>query len=475
MQTTTWPRLDQWSPARRFMVGSLVILVLGMAVVGAWVSQQIENGVIHRTAANTALYVDSLIAPPLHDLAANEWLSEAAIRELDWLLAETPLGREVVVFQVWDYDGHVVYSTEPALVGHQAPITGDLASAFAGQVSASIGELEGEDRVPAGALPETLIEIYSPVRGGSDDGIIAVAEFYYAADELQQDIDDARRRSWLVVGGATVVIYIVLATFVAGVSNTVRNQQRTLADQVTRLTELLRQNDELNARVRGAAARTAALNERFLRRFSAELHDGPAQDISLALLRLDNVAARCAAGNLTGPDLAAMEGELDVIQTSLRRSLHEVRATSSGLLLPHLSALTVPRAVDHVVRSHQRRTGVTPTVTLRDVPDEAPLAVKIALYRIVQEALTNAWRHAPGAAVSVLVAGTGDGLRLEISDDGPGFDAALSEGAEDQLGLFGMRERAESLGGEFSVGRNGDRGTTVVAVLPFEPSEDHDG
>src|SRR5690606_33486264 len=131
---------------------------------------------------------------------------------------------------------------------------------------------------------------------------------------------------------------------VAGVSNTVRNQQRTLADQVTRLTELLRQNDELNARVRGAAARTAALNERFLRRFSAELHDGPAQDISLALLRLDNVAARCAAGSLTGPDLEAMEGELDVIQTSLRRSLHEVRATSSGLLLPHLSALTVPRS-----------------------------------------------------------------------------------------------------------------------------------
>ena len=97
-----------------------------MAVVGAWVSRQIENGVVHRTAANTALYVDSLIAPPLQDLSDGEWLSPAAVDRLDWLLEDTPLGREVAVFQVWDRDGHIVYSTEPALVGHQAAIAGDL-------------------------------------------------------------------------------------------------------------------------------------------------------------------------------------------------------------------------------------------------------------------------------------------------------------------------------------------------------------
>jgi signal transduction histidine kinase len=64
---------------------------------------------------------------------------------------------------------------------------------------------------------------------------------------------------------------------------------------------------------------------------------------------------------------------------------------------------------------------------------------------------------------------------LEISDNGPGFDAALVEGAEHQLGLFGMRERAESLGGEFRVERTGQHGTTVIAVLPYAASEENDG
>lgn len=319
MDGTALPGLDRLSPAQRFMIGSLVILVLGMAAVGAWVIRQIEDGVIHRSAANTALYVDSLIAPALQDLTEAPSLSPAAVTRLDRLLHDTPLGREVAVFQIWDRDGHIVYSTEPALVGHQEAMEGELADALAGGVSASIGELEGDVEPADSAFPPDLIEIYSPVRGGGLDQIIAVAEFYYAADELQQDIAIAQRRSWLVLGGATAIIYVLLSTFVARVSNTVRRQQRTLAGQVNRLTELLRQNDELHGRVRGAAARTASLNERFLRRFSAELHDGPAQDISLALLRLDNVAARCAAGDIDAAGRAAMERELDVVQTSLRR------------------------------------------------------------------------------------------------------------------------------------------------------------
>jgi signal transduction histidine kinase len=378
------------------------------------------------------------------------------------------------VFQVWDRDGHAVYSTVPAMVGLQAPVVDELAGAFAGQVSASIGEPEGEDRLPATIPREELMEIYSPVRNRGTDEVIAVAEFYYAADDLARDIAAAQRRSWLVVGGATVIIYLMLATYVRRVSNTVQRQQVALSEQVSRLTALLRQNRELNERVRGAAARTAALNERFLRRFSAELHDGPAQDISLALLRLDNVAAKCAADNLDGAGRAEIERELDVIQTSLRRSLDEVRATSSGLMLPHLGTLRVGQTIEHVVRGHQRRTGSSPAVTLREIPAEAPLAVKIALYRIVQEALNNAWRHAPGASLSVTVEGTADGLRLEVCDSGPGFDPARVAGAEDQLGLFGMRERVESLGGEFRIESAPGEGTRVIAELPHTAGEDPD-
>ena len=305
------------SLAKRFMLASLAILLIGMAGIGAWVTRQIEDGVVQRTAATTALYVDSLIAPPVQGLAGDGSLAPADAAELDRLLRETPLGRELAVFHVWDRTGRVVYSTVPALVGQQAPVVGELASALRGWVAADVGELEGEGEVPAGVPRDDLLEIYSPVRSRGTDEVIAAAECYYGTDDLRGEIAAAQRRSWLVVGGAMVLIYLLLAAFVQRASNTSARQQRALADHVVRLTELLRQNQELHGRVRGAAARTTALNERFLRRISAELHDGPAQDISLALLRLDDVAAHCGSDG-GGPEAAQ---DVDLIQQRLQHAL----------------------------------------------------------------------------------------------------------------------------------------------------------
>jgi signal transduction histidine kinase len=467
MVTAARQGIERLSLAQRFMLGSLIILAAGMAAIGVWVTRQIEAGVVHRTAATTALYVDSLIAAPLQDLAEEEWLSAESVDRLDWLLEDTPLGQEVALFQIWDRDGHIVYSSEPSMVGEQFPIENELAIALAGVVSAEVGDAEGGEALPPGLPRHELLEIYSPIRAGGSDEVIAAAEFYYATDDLDADLAAAQRRSWFVVGGGTLMIALLLAAFVQRIGETIRRQQQALAGQVTQLTELLRQNQELGERVRGAAARTAALNERFLRRFSAELHDGPAQEISVALLRLDHVADLCASAAGNGATQSRLERELDLIQGSLRRSLNDVRATSSGLLLPHLGGLTVAQTLDHVVRGHQRRTGATTELALRDVPEQAPLATKIALYRIVQEALGNASRHAAGARVVVTVTGNEDHLRMEIADAGPGFDPAAAEGSETHLGLVGMRERAESLGGQFRIESAPGHGTRAIAMLPL--------
>ena len=463
------------SLAQRFLIGSLVILVVGMTGIGLWVSRQIEDGAVHRTASTTALYVDSLIAAPLQDLAAGGSLSAESTARLDWLMRETPLGREVAVFRVWDPAGRVIYSTAPETIGEQYPIEGELAEALKGEVTADVGRLEGDVELPAGLHRHDLLEIYSPVRGSGTNDVIGVAEFYYGTADLQGDINRARLRSWLVVGGATVVIYLLLAVFVQRASNTIVRQQHVLATQVDRLTDLLAQNEELHRRVRTAAARPPALNERFLRRFAAELHDGPAQDISLALLRLDHVAARCAGSDWKEKERDATAHDLGVVENSLRHALQEVRATSAGLMLPQLGDLSVAAVVDHATRAHRRRTRTEIEVEVGDLPEEAPLPTKIAVYRIIQESLTNAWRHAGGQGQTVKANRLGGAIRVEVADTGPGFDVATMGGAEEHLGLLGMRERVESLGGEFRIESAPERGTRVVATLPLRSPRESDG
>jgi signal transduction histidine kinase len=127
----------------------------------------------------------------------------------------------------------------------------------------------------------------------------------------------------------------------------------------------------------------------------------------------------------------------------------------------------VAQTIDHVERAHRRRTGEPLAVITRDLPEQAPLAVKIALYRIIQEALTNAWRHAGGRDLRLEIVSQENELHVTIADAGPGFDPARQNGAGDHLGLTGMRERAESLGGRFQIESSMHGGTRVKASLPL--------
>ena len=153
--------------------------------------------------------------------------------------------------------------------------------------------MEAEENVPQRAIRSELLETYSPVRLSGTNEVIAVAEFYQTVDALNQEIAAAQRRSWLVVGTVTLVIYLLLAGFVRRASDTIEQQQATLNDQISRLTELLGQNQELHERVRRAAGSVATLNERLLRRIGSELHDGPIPGPGPG-----SVEARCADRSL---------------------------------------------------------------------------------------------------------------------------------------------------------------------------------
>ncbi|MBM3181744.1 MAG: sensor histidine kinase [Chloroflexi bacterium] len=457
---------SRFNLSRQFLLACFFILLVGMIVIGTWVGWQIEIGVANRTAAITALYVDSFISPHLQSLAYTDKLNVEHLASLDALLTNTSLGQRIVTFKVWGSDGTILYSTNPALIGRKFPITAELAHAFAGEVQTEISDLtEPENEFERGQWSR-LIETYAPVRKVGTSTVVAVSEFYQMTEDLEREVRAAQMRSWLVVSAATIAMYLLLTGLVGRASNTIVFQQSELRDKVAQLSTMLMQNEQLHNRVSRAAARTTALNERFLRRIAADLHDGPGQDLALALLRIDELAEVCAACMVPIVKRRAASDDFSTIQSALRTALADMRAILAGLRLPEIGKLSITETAERAVRDYERKTNAAVGLTVSDVPVEAPLSVKITLYRILQESLANGFRHADGAGQRVNIAGKEGQLIVEISDDGPGFKKR-DVLADDHLGLVGMRERVEILGGTFELESAQNNGTLIRASLPL--------
>jgi signal transduction histidine kinase len=460
--SSVWTRLT-W--AQRFLLASLVILVTGMAGIGAWVGQQIEMEVIHQTAAYTALYVSSVVEPNLQELADGDTITPEHQAMLDRLLNETSQGQHITAIKVWNKAGRVVYATDKANLGLTFPIDGELARALRGWVAADISNLDKPENAYDADRGQRRLETYTPVRHTGTSQIIAAIEYYQTVDDLDRAITSSQQRSWLLVAAVTVSMYLLLAGFVRRLSDTIQRQQGELSTQVARLREVLTQNQELHERVQRAAQRTTALNERFLRRISAELHDGPAQDLGLALLRLDNLEPAAFATPAVQPP--SPPADFQLVQGALQNALKEIRAISGGMGLPELENVSLTETVTRAVRAHERRTGTPVALTINALPEGVALPVKITVYRLIQEALSNAYRHAGAVGQQIRVEAAAEQLQLVISDDGPGFDTTLKLETDEHLGLVGMRERVESLGGTFRVESAPGRGARVVARLPL--------
>ena len=456
--------------ARQFLLVSFLILLAGMIVIGLWVGRQIENGVINRTAGVTALYVDSFIAPHAQAFARSDRLVDEQLRALDALLSDTPLGKRIVAFKIWGPDGRVLYSNNPALIGRKFPLQRNLAAAFAGDVRAEISDLSQAENEFERQRWSVLIETYAPLRLQGADSVVAVAEFYQTIDELRDEVRAAQWRSWLVVIVATLAMYLLLAGLVGRASRTITVQQGELHSQVSQLRALLVQNQELHGRVRRAAARTTALNERFLRRISADLHDGLAQDLSLALLRLESLGSDGETASQDSRAGRPSSRDYETVRTALGSALEELRTLSSGLRLPELEHLSPAATAQRAVHDYERKTGHVVELALRELPPGAPLPVKITLYRLLQESLANAFRHAAAAEQSVDIRHVAGHLEIQVRDNGVGFDARAVFG-DGQLGLAAMRERVEILGGTFQVDSDIGRGTAVRARLPLIVAE----
>jgi signal transduction histidine kinase len=155
------------------------------------------------------------------------------------------------------------------------------------------------------------------------------------------------------------------------------------------------------------------------------------------------------------------------IRRDLTTTVADTRRLVRGLRPPALDELGLAGAIRGVVAEFGGDGDGVPAIVIEadELPD-LPAAVEVAAFRIAQESLTNAVRHANAEQIQVRLALQHDeALRIEVLDDGTGFDPADNAG----VGMQAMRERVEELGGDISIGRAPSGGTSVLAILPLSP------
>jgi signal transduction histidine kinase len=223
---------------------------------------------------------------------------------------------------------------------------------------------------------------------------------------------------------------------------------------------------EEGRRARRSAGLLLAAQEEERRRVARELHDEPLQLLVElarrleALTTLPDLPPRAAAG------LVAARGE--AVETVRR-----LRRAAAGLRPPALEELGIVPAVRGLLADVEDRSCLRTELRVDGSAERLAPHVELGVFRIVQEAVTNAVRHANAHRVVVTLAFRADRLLVEVADDGTGFDApALEESPPARhLGLLGMRERAALLGGELRVrSEPGGPGTVVEATIPLPAS-----
>ncbi len=196
-----------------------------------------------------------------------------------------------------------------------------------------------------------------------------------------------------------------------------------------------------------------------LRHVAYELHDGPAQSVAAAQLILDRVL-EAQAPRVVRTQVARAQQMLGEATKELRELMGELRPSEEGG-----SSLT-RRLTEHV-GDYERRFGIGVVLKTAGPIDHLPEQIRDAVFRIVQEALTNVRRHACARTAHVGVRLAEGTLTCRVVDEGCGFELSEARNARG-LGLASMRERARSCGGELLVLSTPGSGTAVEAVIPTE-------
>lgn len=248
-----------------------------------------------------------------------------------------------------------------------------------------------------------------------------------------------------------------------------KDELGTLAQTFNQMSEGLAQIDVLRQERAGLQRqlleKVISTQEEERRRIARELHDSTSQSLTSLMVGLHMLEENCSKIN---------QQQVSDLRNIASQTLNEVHSLAMQLRPHSLDDLGLSAALERLAYEWQARYKVPVDLAIMLGDLRLPEDLETALYRIIQETLTNVGRHAQAHYVSILIELRNSSVIAVIEDDGLGFEINDANG-EGHLGLLGMRERAELLGGHFTIESNRGKGTSVFVEIPLVPEEKYGG
>lgn len=438
-----------------------VPLIAQDSVIGVFVLFNKRDGVFNKANVRLMESVGSLAASAIE--SARLYKAERRERRLAQTLSSfsmaitQSLDVNVVLGVLLDYMGRLVsYDKAVAMLA-------DWGSRFVvrvmrGSDGTAVLDTEFPAPVDAGAIP-VLGELLEEQKGrvvqdiGSDP---AWAGYPYA--------DEAR--SWmgvpLVAGGRVIGMFSLAKNTPGFYQQEHLEQAEALASQTSAAVQsawLFEKVGEGRARLQSLSRQLVRIQESERRAVSLELHDEAGQSLTSLKVGLHLLESKVDDPAAVRAGIADLRQQVDALMVSLHRLATNLRPAS----LDHVG---LSAAVQQMVESMNLRQGPTVEFEERGLGTlRLQEFTETALYRIAQEALANAVHHSRAKRVSVLLERRAGKIVVVVEDDGVGFDPILASHSG-RLGLLGMRERAEMLGGALLVESSEGKGATIVAEVP---------
>ncbi len=418
------------SPLVQFVVASVLLFGLTWWATGIFSQRAARSEAVADARITTDVLANSVAEPAMPKGLVDG--DPGAIDRFDREVLDRLIVGDVQRIKIWRSDGTIVYSDETQLIGQKFALDDEQRSVLdTGDTEGGLSDLqrrENEFENQEGGLLEVYTRIESP------EGQPLLFEAYYSIEAVKQRSAEVLTPFRRITAGA------LLALLLLGVP--------LLGVLTLRLTRASRARERL-------MQRAVESSEAERRRIARDLHDGVVQELAGTAFALSGTARE----DSVPPELRE---ELKGSSDSLRRSLRQLRSLLVEIHPPGLNAAGLGAALEDLTSS-AASSGIETEVSVAGVGG-APDHVVTLVWRVAQEAIRNAVRHAHASVLRVEVRGDERQVRLTVQDDGVGFDPS-SAVADGSYGLRGLQSLVEDGGGRVQVQSSPGAGTTVRMVV----------